>query len=58
MPVAINDTSPEAERVLIAIFRNMSMQDKWRQLQSLYRAGRDLHEMGNGTPTLARKSCR
>jgi hypothetical protein len=46
MPVAINDTSPEAERVLIAIFRNMSMQDKWRQLQSLYRAGRDLHEMG------------
>jgi hypothetical protein len=46
MQIAINDTSPEAERVLIEIYRNMSMQDKWRRLQSLYRTGRDLHEMG------------
>jgi hypothetical protein len=42
----MNDTSPEAERVLIEISRNMSMQDKWRRLQSLYRTGRTLHEMG------------
>ena len=46
MQVAINDTTPEAERVLIEICRNMSMQDKWRRLQSLYRTGRDLHETG------------
>lgn len=42
----MNDTTAEAEDVLIAIFREMSMQDKWRRLQSLYRTGRDLHEMG------------
>ncbi|HWB08110.1 MAG TPA: hypothetical protein VG826_02610 [Pirellulales bacterium] len=46
MHVAINDTSPEAERVLVEIYRNMSLQDKWRRLQSLYRTGWDLHEMG------------
>jgi hypothetical protein len=42
----ISDTSPEAERVLIEIFRKMSIDDKWRRLQSLYRTGRSLHEMG------------
>lgn len=42
----MNDTTPEAERVLIDICRNMSMEDKWRRLQSLYRTGRTLHEMG------------
>jgi hypothetical protein len=42
----MTDTSPEAERVLIDICRNMSVQDKWRRLQSLYRTGRNLHEMG------------
>lgn len=46
MSMAIDDTSPEAERVLIAIYRNMSVEDKWRRLQSLYRTGRHLHEMG------------
>lgn len=46
MSQAINDTSPEAERVLIAIYREMSIEDKWRRPQSLYRTGRDLHEMG------------
>lgn len=46
MPPAINDTSPEAERVLIEIYRKMSMQEKWQRLQGLYRTGRDLHEMG------------
>lgn len=43
---AINDTAAEAEHLLIAIFRDMSIEDKWRRLQSLYRTGRDLHEMG------------
>lgn len=42
----MNDTTPEAERVLIDICRNLSMEEKWRRLQSLYRTGRDLHEMG------------
>jgi hypothetical protein len=42
----MNDTNREAELVLIEICRNMSMQDKWRRLQSLYRTGRTLHEMG------------
>ena len=46
MQAAINDTTSEAQRVLIDICRNMSMGDKWRRLQSLYRTGRDLHEMG------------
>lgn len=46
MSRAINDTTPEAESVLIAIYRDMSIEDKWRRLQSLYRTGRDLHEMG------------
>lgn len=46
MRIAINDTSLEAERVLLGIFRDMAMPDKWRRLQSLYRTGRDLHEMG------------
>ncbi|MGH7137865.1 MAG: hypothetical protein ACREHD_19115 [Pirellulales bacterium] len=44
--MAINDTSAEAEQVLIAICVNMSIKDKWRRLQSLYRTGRNLHEMG------------
>lgn len=46
MQAAIDDTTSEAQRVLIDIYRNMSMEDKWRRLQSLYRTGRDLHEMG------------
>lgn len=46
MQARVNDTSPEAERVQITIYRNMSMEGKWRTLQSLYRTGRELHEMG------------
>ena len=42
----MNDTSQEAEQVLVEICRNMSIEDKWRRLQSLYRTGRTLHEMG------------
>lgn len=44
--MAINDTPAEAEQVLIAVCVNMSIKDKWRRLQSLYRTGRNLHEMG------------
>lgn len=52
----INDTTPEAERVLIDIFRRMSIGDKSRRLDGLYRTGRALHEAGfrqrcpNATP--------
>jgi hypothetical protein len=46
MKSTVGDTTPEAEQVLIAICRKMSVQDRWRRLQSLYRTGRDLHEIG------------
>ena len=42
----MTDTTPEAERVLIGIFRGMSVSDKWRQLGELYRTARLLHETG------------
>jgi hypothetical protein len=42
----ISDTTPEAERVLIDIHRRMSVADKWKRLEDLYRTGRQLHEMG------------
>jgi hypothetical protein len=42
----MDDTAREADLVLIEICRNMSMYDNWRRLQSLYRTGRTLHEMG------------
>jgi hypothetical protein len=42
----INDTTPEAERVLIEVFRRMSIGDKSRRLDDLYRTGRALHEAG------------
>lgn len=42
----INDTTPEAERVLFDIFRRMSVGDKSRRLDDLYRTGRVLHEAG------------
>ena len=45
-PPVMNDTTPEAERVLVEICRKMPMQDKWQRLQSLYWTGRNLHEMG------------
>lgn len=43
---ALNDTAPEAERVLIDIYRKMSFDDKWRQIAGLYRTAKLLHEAG------------
>jgi hypothetical protein len=42
----LSDTSPEAERVLIEVFRRMSPSSKWRLIGTLYRAGRALHAAG------------
>ena len=41
-----SDTSPEAQAVLIDIYRRMSPADKWRQLADLYQRARVLHETG------------
>ena len=41
-----NDTTNEAEGVLIDIFRRMPIEQKWRQLGDLYRTARILHEAG------------
>ncbi|HVC94872.1 MAG TPA: hypothetical protein VND64_14340 [Pirellulales bacterium] len=42
----MTDTTAEAERILIDIYRRMSVSDKWRQLGELYRTARLLHEAG------------
>lgn len=42
----VDDTTPEARRVMVEVFRRMPTADKWRRLQQLYRAGRVLHEAG------------
>ena len=42
----MTDTTPEAERILIDVYRRMSVSDKWLQLGELYRTGRLLHEAG------------
>lgn len=44
--IAPSDTTPEAELVLIDIHRRMSIADKWKRLEDLYRTGRVLHEAG------------
>lgn len=41
-----NDTSPEAEAVLIDCLRRMSPAEKWRRLEDMYRQGRALHAAG------------
>lgn len=41
-----NDTTDEAQGVLIDIFRRMPIEQKWRQLGDLYRTARILHEAG------------
>ena len=41
-----NDTSPEAERVLIDIYRKMSVSQKWRRLGQIYRTAKILHATG------------
>ncbi|HEX7449308.1 MAG TPA: hypothetical protein VF306_17265 [Pirellulales bacterium] len=42
----MNDTTPEAERVMIDVYRNMSFDEKWRQIAGLYHTARLLHEAG------------
>jgi hypothetical protein len=43
---AIHDTSPDAQRVLIACYRQMPAARKWRILLDAYRTARALHESG------------
>ena len=42
----LNDTSPDAERVLVDVYRNMSIPEKWRRLGEIYRTARTLHATG------------
>jgi hypothetical protein len=42
----ISDTSPEAERVLLSVYRRMPMGDKWRHLGEMYQDARFLHAAG------------
>lgn len=42
----MNDTSPEAELVLIEVYRRMSPADKWRTIGDLYGTARRLHATG------------
>ena len=42
----ISDTSPEAEKVLLEAYRNMAIDQKWRQMGVIYRTGRLLHAAG------------
>ena len=44
--MTLNDTANDAECMLIAIFRRMPIEQKWRQLGDLYRTARVLHEAG------------
>lgn len=44
MPVS--DTSPEAQRVLVAVYRRLSPARKWRMLGQLYQDARALHAAG------------
>lgn len=41
-----SDTSPEAEQVLLNVFRQMSMARRWLLMGETYRNGRMLHAMG------------
>lgn len=42
----VRDTSPEAERVLVRIFRAMTAGQKWHRLGDLYRTAKVLHASG------------
>lgn len=44
--MAANDTADDAARVLTDVYRNMPVEQKWRQLDDLYRTARLLHEAG------------
>src|SRR5262245_24399347 len=41
-----NDTSPEADRVLTAVFRRMPAAQKWQQLGATFETARLLHAAG------------
>jgi hypothetical protein len=41
-----NDTSPEAEQVLIEALRRMPLDQKWRKMGELYDLARSLHATG------------
>jgi hypothetical protein len=43
---ALDDTSPEAKRILINIYRNMPIAEKWRRLGEIYRTAKILHATG------------
>jgi hypothetical protein len=43
---SLNDTSPEADRVLTKIYQKMPIGEKWRRLGELYRTARILHATG------------
>ena len=42
----LDDTSPEARRVLTEGFRRMPPERKWQLLDQGFRHARDIHEMG------------
>lgn len=42
----LTDTAPEAERVLVDLFRKMTPAQKWRRLNDIYRRARLLHATG------------
>ena len=42
----LSDTSPEAEQVLLSVYRRMSPEDKWRHLGEMYLDARFLHAAG------------
>lgn len=42
----LSDTSPEAEKVLIEVYRRMPLGQKWLQLGEMYRDARFLHAAG------------
>ena len=43
---SLNDTSPEADRILTKIYQEMTIGEKWRRLGEIYRTGRILHATG------------
>ena len=42
----LTDTSPEAERILAQIHRDMPFEQKWRQMGDLYRMAKVFHASG------------
>jgi hypothetical protein len=42
----LSDTSPEAERVLVDVYRRMSVAEKWQRMGEIYRRAKTLHAMG------------